>query len=140
MSDLNEEQARNYHANQNRDCKRTGISTRDYRALCMQERVLHRWYEAESKGLIQRDGPTKTPWGYSPEPYGEPLVRSDKPLPDDEARAIAMAKDIASRYGLRAFTQNNKSCSLYLYHEADLGGVPIEECYRSNAMPVMFPR
>jgi len=138
---LSEDQARIYHTNQNRDCKRTGLSTREYHALCMQERVLHRWYEAESKGFIQRDDPTKIPWGYSPEPFGDPLVRSDKPLPDDEAKAIAMAKGIAGRHGFRVFTQNNlQLSSLYLYRDVDLGGTPIEECYPNKAIPIMFPR
>jgi hypothetical protein len=128
-----------FHETRNRICKRFGISTRDYSLLCMAEATLHRWHEAECNGFIQRDDVGDLPWGYIADQYDCPIIRSNEPLPDDESKAIATARSIATEYGLNVYIQTDpRGCALHLYRLEDLDGRPIDECYSARATAVSY--
>jgi hypothetical protein len=131
-----------YHADCTRICKRFGLPTVDYYKLCIIERQLHRWHEAECNGEIQWDeeGSPPLPYAYNPDRFGTPMIRSREPLPNLEQQLTAQAQAIAERRGLSVFIQTDpRGCALHLYRPADLDGRPIDECYSTRATAVCFP-
>jgi hypothetical protein len=138
---LTDEQEQTFHEERSRICKRLGLHTKDYDRLCLFEQWLHRWHEAECNGFIQRDEPTDIPWGYSPDRYNSPIIRSSEPLPDEEKQWIREATLIAAQYNLKVYVQTDpRGCALHLYRDDDLDGRDICECYSSRATAVGYPR
>lgn len=108
----------------------------EWSALKRCERILHRWAEDECNGVIQYDddGSARRYW---PDRYGSPTVPGQV-VPDKSETAMENARKIAAKHGMSVYNQTDpRGCALHVYHDADLDGRKIEECYSVMARAVV---
>ena len=105
-----------------------GIAQADARALRRIAMTLHRWFEAECNGEIQRDDATGKPFHVWP---SAPLAPRYE-IPDREASAKKRLAKIMARYpGWHAYVQSDpRGAALYILRPGDVPpGTNPRECY-----------
>jgi hypothetical protein len=118
--------------------QRLGISRDDAESLRRISMQLHRWYERECNGEIERDEVTGKTYGVYDSGSG-PMKRYR--IPDRERGAEKRLAAIMARYEDRgAYLQTDpRGASLYIYRHIDLAtrAVPnIDSCYSSIGIGV----
>ena len=117
---------------------RYGISQQDYKALALEEHRLQRWSEQECNGEIERDDETGKPvrvYTLPPGTYG----RTRCFIPDREKGCIRRCEEIAERYGLKFYHQQDpRGCQVHIYRKSDLNGSDISSVYSTQAHAIYF--
>ena len=112
-----------------------GISYDDAVALRRISMTLHRWYEHECNGVIQRDGDRGdgAPFWHSSFD-GRKISRA----PDRERGALKRLEQIMARYPhLKSYVQGDpRGCALYLLRPNDVPEGKDADAYYSRGIPV----
>ena len=112
-----------------------GISCDDAVALRRISMTLHRWYEHECNGVIQRDGERGdgAPFWHSSFD-GRKISRA----PDRERGALKRLEQIMARYPhLKSYVQGDpRGCVLYLLRPNDVPEGKDADAYYSRGIPV----
>ena len=115
-----------------------GISYDDAHILRRAAMTLHRWYERECNGEVERDeetGKTYTvcSWGALPGAFGKRY-----PVPDRETGARRRVLEVISRYpGLIEYHQTDpRGAPLYIIPLKALAGRDADACYSSCGVAV----
>ena len=112
-----------------------GIEVDDAWALRRISMTLHRWYEHECNGAIQRDGDRGDGLPFWHSTYdGRKLYRA----PDRERDALKRLADIMARYpDLTPYVQGDpRGCALYILRPNDVPEGKDADAYYSRGIPV----
>lgn len=119
--------------------KRLNISEMDAWYLRRIAMTLHRWYERECNGEVERDEKTgKTYRVYQAPAFGDYKVSRER-CPDLETGALKRLESIMASYPLLAYYLQGdpRGAPLYIYERGQLRtGIDIDSCYSSIGMVV----
>ena len=143
-SKLNREQRDDFHQRAAKAREVWGMDPNDYRRLALIEPQLHRWYEQECNGEIERDDETgKVFRVFGHNTPDQPIRRL--PWKDMETGAINRAKAIANRYqGWIYINTDPRGCAVYFWRSGEPGPRTIgpdeciNNCYATRALACFF--